>query len=812
MIIVGDFNVWAESVNTDSVKLNDLMTSFGLLQLVNDPTHEGGHTLDHVYINSYQISLANVLVANDTEDIFTDHLPVFLSVPEIEFQSTIKKEVQFRKLKSIDMDVFREELKVVCNNVLLSNESKFEDKYHLFDELTRGLVDKHAPLITRKSMPKNTIPWFDVEFKQARSKRRKLEKKWKKSKSDSDRSNYLSQRKHCAKLSITKQRLYYSKVISEAGKDQKKLFNIVNKMLDKTEQKFLPTHTDAKQLANEFNQFYVNKIVKLRESIPSDESVYESDCFFSGTTLDFFAPATEEEVSKILKDHGIKTSAKDPLPATVLKQAIDEAVPLLTYLINLSMSTGSMDGVKESIINPLLKKILLDTDKKKNYRPVSNLLFISKLIERVVLNRLDHHMRINNLHCPSQFGYKKYHSTETMMLGLVDEVLSGFDVDLCTIIILLDLSAAFDTIDFYRMIRILHDEIGIRGTALKWFSSFLRGRTQRVKIDNNYSDILEVMYGTPQGSVLGPKLFSIYVRGQPKVFQQCKFKPAAFADDSNGTKKFSLSFQYHVTSIDIPDCLDKITNYMNRFFLKINTEKTEFMLLHPKHLSKEVIVRGAFVDGNCIRFSSKVKNVGLWLDENLELSCHINKITAHCFKLLKDIGRVRNVLSDSNTESLVHSVITNRLDMFNSLFVNINKSLINKMQKVQNAAARLVKKMPKRHSVANTLHQLHWLPIESRVTFKILLITHKVVYGKSPANLIVSFKGHNCRAQDFLLLKPTKALTNYGKRRFSWVAPRLWNALPLDYRCIENLESFKSKIKTMLFNNTQEFLKKAYLY
>ena len=176
-----------------------------------------------------------------------------------------------------------------------------------------------------------------------------------------------------------------------------------------------------------------------------------------------------------------------------------------------------MDGIKSAIINPLLKKALLDIDEKKNYRLVSNLLFMSKLIERVVLNRLDHHMFVNNLFCKSQFGYKKYHSTETMMLGLVDDVLSGFDENMCTIIILLDLSAAFDTIDFYIMIQILHDEIGVRGVALDWFRSFLQGRTQHVKIDNAYSEVLDILFGTPQGSVLGPKLFSIYVRGQPKV-------------------------------------------------------------------------------------------------------------------------------------------------------------------------------------------------------------------------------------------------------------------------------------------------------
>ena len=137
-----------------------------------------------------------------------------------------------------------------------------------------------------------------------------------------------------------------------------------------------------------------------------------------------------------------------------------------------------MDGVKHSVIDPLLKKAGLDADTNKNYRPVNNLVFFSKLIQLIVLKRLDSHTSINGLHSDEQFGYKKYHSTETMMLGIVNNVLCGFDENTCTIILFLDLSAAFDTIDIEMLLSILPGEIGITGMALKWCRSFLTGRTQ----------------------------------------------------------------------------------------------------------------------------------------------------------------------------------------------------------------------------------------------------------------------------------------------------------------------------------------------
>ena len=136
--------------------------------------------------------------------------------------------------------------------------------------------------------------------------------------------------------------------------------------------------------------------------------------------------------------------------------------------MNKSLAEGSVEGVNHSVIDPLLKKVGLDTDIKKNYRPVNNLVFFSKLIERVVLKRLDCHMSANCLNNDEQFGYKEHHSTETMMLGIVNDILTGFDENKCTIMLFLDLSAAFDTIDIDKLLTILEDQIGLTGMALQW--------------------------------------------------------------------------------------------------------------------------------------------------------------------------------------------------------------------------------------------------------------------------------------------------------------------------------------------------------
>ena len=181
--------------------------------------------------------------------------------------------------------------------------------------------------------------------------------------------------------------------------------------------------------------------------------------------------------------------------------------------------------------------------------------------------------------------------------------------------------------------------------ALQWCRSFLTNRTQRVKINGHYSESIEVKYGAPQGSVWGPKCYNIYVRGQPVVIQNRGFKSTAFADDSNGKKKFAITFQYNALKNDIPHLINEITEWMNSQGLKINEEKTEIIVFYPKSLTNQVIIGGTIVGEECIRFSKVVKNVGVWLDEQLNFEKHINQIVSHCYKLLRDIGRIRNILS-----------------------------------------------------------------------------------------------------------------------------------------------------------------------
>ena len=557
VMIVGDFNVWVEEEeDPNSKQLLKLMSSYGLTQQILEPTHRGGHTLDQVYVNKFQVNVRHE-VLSETMGLTTDHLPLLIEIPSIYKQKrTLIKE--YRKINEVNVEMFKQDLKqayIHFGNRGVENFGTLSTQYH---ELSKAVLDQHAPVL-KKKVTAGIPAWIDDEYKRSRKLRRKYERKWKKDKTEENMKNYIDQKKLCGELALSKQTMHYSKIVREAGNCQKSLFRIADELLDKNKQHVLPAYSNPTELADEFNAYFVDKVKKIRKSIPpatGDTTYYKRP--FVGEKLLQFRELTEEEVKELIQTHGIKTSMEDPIPAKLMRLSLDETIPVLTQLVNQSLKEGSMTGVKESILNPLLKKSGLDADNKKNFRPVNNLLYLSKLIERAVGNQLNDHMTKNNLHEESQFAYKTHHNTENMMLGIVDEVLRGFDENQATVIIFLDLSAAFDTIDVDKFLEIMQEEIGVDDIALQWFKSFLDQRTQRVKIENEYSDSLQVPCGAPQGSILGPRIFNINVRSQPKVFKQCKFTSSSFADDSNGRKRFALTFQFDNLKNDIVNCLQHI--------------------------------------------------------------------------------------------------------------------------------------------------------------------------------------------------------------------------------------------------------------
>ena len=820
IIILGDFNVWFESGDKASSDLADLMFQYGLDQQVQDSTRISNHTLDLVFLNPNAMLHSNVkvypeLTRTDNQRIKFDHYPIMFDILGMAHTSppaNSKPQIrQYRNLKQISTEAFNQTLLGKLSELSFDENTTFQHSLNTYNHCLSSTLDEYAPLqsiLITDSKVKSDPEWMDESYKKERAHRRRLERLWKQHGTEDTLNNYVKQRDFCVVLANNKQREFYSNLISSTD-NQSTLFRTVSKLWGKNKPKLLPiTDKTSVELANEFNDFFYNKVNIIRQQIGSSPTKRSEDpC---SNTLHTFKQINLEQLKNIISEMNIKTSPEDPLPQPLLKSNLEVLLPYILDLVNLSLSLGDISGLKESIINPIIKKLESNVNLHKNYRPIMNLQFLSKVIEKVVLKQLTEHMTHNNLHTPQQFGYKKNFSTETLLLQIVDDVLVGFEEHSATILIMLDMSAAFDTVDIQKLLDILENSIGLKGTVLKWFESFLLNRTQRVLINGQLSEVLITLYGVPQGSVLGPVLFNIYVRSLPSVIRNHGFLPSMYADDTNARLKFSLLFQYHNINVRIPKLVSEISDWMSEHFLKINADKTEIILFRPPSTKSVPTIQGMFIGDTCIRFSETVKLLGVTLDTHLTFDSHVNKVVSESFYHLKNVSKIKRYLTLAETEKVIHAIVTSKFDYCNVLLNGIKSSAITKLQKVQNYAARLVTNLIGRsHVIDEVLHDLHWLSIRKRTLFKVLLMIHKFFIGAVPEYftelLIVQDSSERSLVVRFMK-------TASGRRSFTYTSSRAWNRLPKTVRLLNDTAKFKQSIKTILFQNSYNILQSANLY
>ena len=326
-----------------------------------------------------------------------------------------------------------------------------------------------------------------------------------------DKSQYNSSRLRrqiawCNRLANRDKTVYYRKLISDNSQDSKKLWRELHKVLHRSHGTTLPSCESPKSLADRFATFFTNKIVKICDSFSSSEPCNTVHPPFDPPKLTVFTQVTQDEIAKIVSKSPTKSCMLDSLPTFLIKDCMYILLPSITKLVNCSLSEGLVpDGFKKAVVTPLIKN-----EDMKNYCPVSGLSFISKLVEHVVAKQLVDHIHQHDLDNSYQSAYKSGHSTEMALLSIKNYIHLSLSRGEATALVLLDLSAAFDTIDHSTLLDCLLDWFGVGGLALKWFSSYLTEHYQCVKIGSTLSKLQKLLFGVPQGSVLGPLLFSLY--------------------------------------------------------------------------------------------------------------------------------------------------------------------------------------------------------------------------------------------------------------------------------------------------------------
>jgi hypothetical protein len=474
-----------------------------------------------------------------------------------------------------------------------------------------------APLKTKTITSRTDAEWNNEQIREAKQGRRRAERRWRGSQLQVDKEIFIEHRHKVNELIDVSKRDHYRNLITSCS-DSKQLFRVLNQLLGRKREAQPPEKTPL-VLAEMFSQFFIEKISDIRDSIPDANDPTPP---FPSPACSFtqFAPVSVTDVLKLIASSPTKSCSLDPLPTELIKANKNELAPAICSIINTSLSNGVFPAVyKNALVRPLIKKPNLDAEIPKNYRPVSNLSFTSKLLEKVVASQLNAYLSQNDLQESQQSAYRCAHNTETALVHLFDDVVRSIGTHQAVLFVALDLSAAFDTVDYVLLEEAL-TRLGVQGTAAAWLRSYLHDREQQVVIKDAASHRQKLDCGVPQGSVLGPLLFTLYTASLGRVLRHHCVRFHFYADDTQVWLPFRPEKIADVLAI-MQQCLLDIQKWMSYHKLKMNCNKTEYLVLSSRHDARAYdLQRSIVIGGESISPSpTPVRNLCALVDSTLSL-------------------------------------------------------------------------------------------------------------------------------------------------------------------------------------------------
>ncbi|KAL2083495.1 hypothetical protein ACEWY4_021268 [Coilia grayii] len=563
LIISGDFNLHVDNPeNTYAKEFLTLIDTFSLTQHVQGPTHSHGHTLDLVITKGLNVSTTVMDLA------ISDHFCVFFDV-------CMSPHIQNRSM-SVRRRVINNGTGLLFEQALSHTPSQPSDcaddlMIHFNSRMTH-IMDNIAPLKTKRVTDNQKAPWkLNPVVKLLKRECRKSERMCRKSKLQ---IHYQIHKEMLGKynLEISKARQsFFSNIINRNINNARVLFSTVEKLTNPSSQ--LPPELSLVKKCNDFASFFKGKIDKIRLNIASQLQIAQNLEPLAVERGDLnlmptFDLVDYETLEKTVQNLSSSTSELDILPTNFFKSVLHLISADVLQIINTSLQTGIFpSSLKNAVVKPLLKKNNLDSSVLNNYRPISNLPFIGKIIEKIVFNQLTAFLTSNSCFDKFQSGFRANHSTETALIKVINDIRLNSDVGKTSVLVLLDLSAAFDTVDHCILLHRLEHWVGFTGTVINWLKSYLQQRSFFVAIGNCTSASMSLTCAVPQGSILGPLLFNLYMLPLGQIIKNNSVNYHSYAD--NTQVYLALSPNDYTPLESLCGCIDQINNWMSHNFLQL---------------------------------------------------------------------------------------------------------------------------------------------------------------------------------------------------------------------------------------------------
>ena len=607
-------------------------------------------------------------------------------------------------------------------------------------------------------------------------------------------------------------RRYFQEKVDESKNDSSKMWDALKLILDsnKNFQKIKEIHfnddivNSESKLPSRLNAYYISSIEEIITGINYININANVNKELAGvSTLSCFTMIDESILKNIIFSLENKNSP-DEINDKLLKNIYPTIEKPLINLINSSLEQGIFpDVLKMSTVIPIQKKE--NAVNASDLRPINTLPIIEKILEKVVYAQLLEFIVKNNIISKHQSGFRKGHSCETAIQCVLDDWKNWADDGYSVMAVFLDLQRAFETIDRKKLLSKL-EFIGIRGNVKKWFQSYLNNRMQCVKLNGFTSNEILNEYGVPQGSVLGPILFVLYINDMVDIMDNVSIH--LFADDT-------LIYYYSKDLDQLVHCinnsLEKIHNYTCSNLLKINAKKTKFMLISKERVKEEFVANSYKIEINNeqIEQVKKIKYLGVIIDDKLLFKEHCNYMVSKISYAINYMSRCSSTLSVWSRKIIFNTLILPHFNYCATIMYLFQQNEIGRLQKLQNRAMRIILSCNRYASINTMLSSLQWLPVSLYIKYNVLVFIFKVKTGSAPSYLTSKLTynneihQYNTRQQNNFFIPPrnkkigTNSVFHKGLNDF--------NKLPNTIKDCSSILTFKKELKMYL-------LREAYLY
>ena len=803
--LMGDFNIDLLSTeNNNTLKLISILSSYAFSPHIGNPTRISNTSqtlIDNIFSNAIDNNnFTNGVLYYD----ISDHLPIFTIRSLKTFNKNSersnykkKRKESERNITSLNVDLTQEG----WDNVL--QETDADRAYEIFLQRLLFYYNKNIPLVKPKHLIKNKQPWITKGIGNSIKTRNKLYKKALRSKNEQEICRYRKYRNILTSVIRLSRKLHYSYVLERNKGKTSMLWSTVNDIIGKKQTNCVNTFiidgqqiSDPTRISEEFNTYFTKIGPELARNIKSCESHFSDYLPKTCEKSLFLNPTNLHEVTDTVRSlKRSKSSGFDEISVNLLKKIIHPIALPLTHIFNLSLSTGRCPtSLKIAKVTPVYKKD--DSSLITNYRPISLLPSISKILEKLVYKRVFKFLTNNDLLSPKQFGFRKGHSTDHAILQLYDKITHSLSQKEHVIGVFMDLSKAFDTLDHKTLIHKLKS-YGIRGLALAWFADYLMNRKQYVFFDSTESKKSIITCGVPQGSILGPLLFIIYMNDIINSSPLLNF--VLFADDTNIV--YSHKNRNTLNSI-LNNELNKVSQWFKCNRLSLNISKTNF--IHFRNVNSPRVRLNLLIDNMPITEKITTKFLGVTIDSNLNWNEHIKNIHTTVSRNIGVLYRLRNFLTEKSLFILYNSFVLSHIMYCNIVWGNCATTKINSLLLLQKRALRIITNSNYLAHSNPLFHRLKTLKVQDIHSLQTSIFMFKFSHDLLPALFHNTFQRNanihsypTRRSNDYHLENPKIILAHKSIKHHG---PDVWNSLPDAVKQSCALYSFKSLLKTYLIS------------